>query len=814
MTDAKPLCEPCSTRNIESIAIQYCQDCDEQFCEVCTASHKTQKATKGHAIVDIKLAQFNTPKRNASGYCLTCDDPEPLCPPCAEQHTAMKLTRDHKLSFDIANFILSYKSKEEPTADAVCSDDQRTCESCAYHQKSVNAAYYCKECDEFMCDACYLQHKAMKNFSMHDMVDVNSMSSSVEILKNKETEAETKTSSDEEDEDYNIETLSQASSSSYDRCKTRQIDMGMPACEPCSRENNTVNASYFCEECDENLCEECYNFHQVEPEKPTAYSCWVMACNWTVCGVCDSLEITKPSDVWCSECDEGLYTECGKHHAVSKASRSHSTIPIAEYKQLPTDILKIVHTCSKHNEKFQTYCKKHDCPCCHRCVIETHNGCIDITAIDDIIKDVKSSNTLYDIELMIEEVAENLEKITKFQKDNVISLNDQRTWIDNKIKQTRIKINCHLDQIQEELLEKLNTIEERERKKIENLLTSLEEKKTEMNEFKTTLSNVKQHASDLQVFLTIKQMENRVIVEGRLLETLANSDSLKQISLSLKDDDIFQKISNLKSIGQIEVAIGPNEAMITRMKGKQAQLELVSKSPRLIEDIQLNLKRTVKTGLENTKGCLILPDDSLVLSCRSNNVVRFFSSQEKKDFEITISPRNVIDVAFIPEENTIVTTSGGDDKHCINIIDIKDRTIIREVRVNSSYYGVVYNDSKLITCAKDEGLNILKNGNCEVVEEIKIKEMTIFSYITAFEDKLYYTNRQHHTVTCCDMKGTNLWTFKKTSILSYPQGVTVDNYGNVYVTTSCNVIVISSDGKRVLELLKKRWTTSPLCIKL
>lgn len=203
----------------------------------------------------------------------------------------------------------------------------------------------------------------------------------------------------------------------------------------------------------------------------------VIASNWTVCGVCDSLETTNPSVVCCSECDEGLCTECDKSHSVSKASRTHSTIPIAKYKQLPTDILKIVHTCSKHNEKFQIYCKKHDYPCCHRCVIETHNGCKGIIAICDMIKEIELSNALYNIELMLAKVAENLEKIIKDRKDNITSLKEQRRRIENKIQQTRVKINSHLDQIQDTLMKELNTKDKKEIQKIDHLVNSLGKRK-------------------------------------------------------------------------------------------------------------------------------------------------------------------------------------------------------------------------------------------------------------------------------------------------------------------------------------------------
>jgi hypothetical protein len=62
--------------------------------------------------------------------------------------------------------------------------------------------------------------------------------------------------------------------------------------------------------------------------------------------------ISKPSDVWCPDCDEGLCTECLDHHSLAKLCRKHTTIPIAEYRKLPSYVLEIKEHCNEHHEKF------------------------------------------------------------------------------------------------------------------------------------------------------------------------------------------------------------------------------------------------------------------------------------------------------------------------------------------------------------------------------------------------------------------------------------------------------------------------------
>ncbi|CAC5373482.1 unnamed protein product [Mytilus coruscus] len=156
-----------------------------------------------------------------------------------------------------------------------------------------------------------------------------------------------------------------------------------------------------------------------------------MATNWSVCGICDFRQITKPSVIWCSECDEGLCHECTEHHSISKATRGHSTVSIDEYNKPPLTILEITQTCKDHNEKFQIYCNKHDCPCCKKCIVETHNECKELIDIDDVVKDVKCSNAFEDIEHTLAEISENLIRFGKDREENLKAMKETRENIES-----------------------------------------------------------------------------------------------------------------------------------------------------------------------------------------------------------------------------------------------------------------------------------------------------------------------------------------------------------------------------------------------
>lgn len=74
-----------------------------------------------------------------------------------------------------------------------------------------------------------------------------------------------------------------------------------------------------------------------------------------------------------------------------------------------------------------------------------------------------------------------------------------------------------------------------------------------------------------------------------------------------------------------------------------------------------------------------------------------------------------------------------------------------------------------------------------------------------WSDNLYFINHDD-TVSCCDLQGTLKWKLKQKNILTKARGITVDNYGRVYVLGygSNNVVVISPDGTKHRVLLSQK----------
>ncbi|CAC5406503.1 unnamed protein product [Mytilus coruscus] len=181
---------------------------------------------------------------------------------------------------------------------------------------------------------------------------------------------------------------------------------------------------------------------------------------------------------------------------------------------------------SKHNENYQIFCQKHDAPCCRRCVTETHNDCKEIDVIDDVIRNVKSSNAFLDIEQMLAELSENLQRIRKDRQENIKSLMKNRATIEKEVQQTRSLINNHLDKLQESLIKELYAAAEKESSKIKNVISSIQEKEKKISESQTNFDRIKQHASNLQSFLALKHIQRDVTNNEKFLESLIKEENM------------------------------------------------------------------------------------------------------------------------------------------------------------------------------------------------------------------------------------------------------------------------------------------------
>ncbi|CAG2253552.1 unnamed protein product [Mytilus edulis] len=341
------------------------------------------------------------------------------------------------------------------------------------------------------------------------------------------------------------------------------------------------------------------------------------------------------------------------------------------------------------------YCQKHQCPCCTKCWRESHNACRDIVELDDVIQNAKTSNALCDIEEALAEVAENMQNIRQHQQDTLSTLKEKRKEIESEIKMIRIKINNHLDNLQEDFMKQLYAVEDKENSKY----YQLEREEKEVEECQRNIINIKQHATDLQMFLSMKQIEEEVSSKDKFLRSLCQDGDLKQHSIVYEINETIQNImSDINSFGEVNIEAKPCNIVLSTKKTKQAQIMVPIVQSRSVENILLKIDKTISTQGDFTPGCCFLPDGRLVFTYSKEGTIKVFNLEGSKDFEMEI-PCGAFDIEYISDNKILAVTSGESDKQCITIVDLERKAIKKKISLSSDNYGIVLKDNALIYSA-------------------------------------------------------------------------------------------------------------------
>ncbi|XP_063418175.1 uncharacterized protein LOC134700962 [Mytilus trossulus] len=440
--------------------------------------------------------------------------------------------------------------------------------------------------------------------------------------------------------------------------------------------------------------------------------------------------------------------------------------------------------CTQHREKYIKYCSQHESPCCTKCTTEKHVSCKEVISLDDAIHAFKGSVTFKKIEKSIAATAKNIKQIRKENETSVSGISEEKARIENEIQQARNKINKHLDKIQDKMSKELVEATNKAKKKSSDLNDFIIEMERSIVEQQFKIDKVKKDAIDLQSFLSMKATETELNKMDKTVNSIINDGEDGLISINFNLDPAMENLAlNANRFGHVTMEVKP----------------FLSKS---IEEISLDLLKPINTQVKQTEGCCLLDNGTSVFSDFLKDRVTVLSENGEVDVQIPI--KSSLHGLAVIDSQTIAVSPGGSAPHAINIVDIKDKSIKKTIPVNSEVDGMVYIKDNLIFCARGDGIRKtnLTNGVTATILQCNLGQ---FANIANFKDKLYVTDRDEHTVTCCDIKGSVLWTFQDTKVLQRPWGITVDKDGNIYVVDwKDKLMVLSADGKRYKQLLSAK----------
>ncbi|CAC5416180.1 unnamed protein product [Mytilus coruscus] len=290
-----------------------------------------------------------------------------------------------------------------------------------------------------------------------------------------------------------------------------------------------------------------------------------------MCEACQHCGVKQVAQLWCNDCDEGFCEECIKSHQTVKILRHHSIISISNHFKI-SDI-SVCQTCLEHNKKLESFCQQHDQLLCLKCIQLNHSKCDNIIGIDDAAKGSKNSAAIFDLDEDIKNLLKNIDQGTVCCFDNGTAINNEEHKIKEKINETRDEINKKLDQLQEMILSDLTAKTENEREKLDEYTEELTKKEKKVKEIREQSSKIKEFASEIQVFVVMKNMQHTVNKEKEMMKLKLNNIPKGLPSLKI-NSELSNLTKNLKTFGEIYIETHSNPIPFIETKVQQAQLSI------------------------------------------------------------------------------------------------------------------------------------------------------------------------------------------------------------------------------------------------
>lgn len=544
------------------------------------------------------------------------------------------------------------------------------------------------------------------------------------------------------------------------------------------------------------------------------------------CLPCKEQDNEKLAVYWCTNCPELLCENCYGHHKVLKATRDHKMLSIVDYHIIGKSIAESESYCQMHPTKgIKFFCVTHNTPCCNICKEETHGIKCNVQLKDDILKitDVRG-----DMNAMIEAMTKMVENMrTELLKDrwNVSDLEKQKTVFYDEMKKGRQLVESFLDKFENDVKEKFElafsaakeTLCDNKRK-IKHKLNVVQKrtetaekiKEAEFSEFKMFLIKTRFHTDylddQMQIENLLKGIKDGLFVAQPIYDL---NHQAKQITLN--------KGFEVEVVGQSPIGKKQPEFDDIEFSSSTVEAEegIIDEDVHPERNIQLDGVKhtsdnilTVKSDIYNLKehffierrnkdifvNCIrFLSSDKIVLTEDSDSRILVYKTNGYKIGEVDFE-EDPNEIAVIDETQVAVSV-----KRKVIFVDTVELETKIEKNLRNYISGLSYANHKIFACLQHKGVLIMGLSG-KVLRTIPFIKGRV--YICTTIDEMIYSVKYGNSnmFQCYDVNRNKkgVYAFNRTFNVN---GITCDVDGNIYLAISGTEIIKVDTATRAISTL-------------
>ncbi|CAC5374948.1 unnamed protein product [Mytilus coruscus] len=510
------------------------------------------------------------------------------------------------------------------------------------------------------------------------------------------------------------------------------------------------------------------------------------------CTLCKEDNVTSDAVTWCTECEVFLCVECEKHHKRSRTSKDHKTISAENYHELPSFIKGTSNLCIVHDRKFELYCSFHACACCVHCTTDKHQTCQTMKPLSDILKQVKSSAAVPLLEKDLKDLKENFDEILEYLRNRVSTNAKQKSEAIQNIRSMRKSNNDYINQLEQQLLKDLEIEHSKLRSEMETLLLEVDKRAKQIRKLQKEFSNMTKYATELQIYVGLKEIEKITSQEGNYIEDLKCGSDLNERNLHMTTSLALSSfLHDVKSFGEITVDTRPCNVQANVGRKDQAQYLVPVPTIDQIKPSFSNVLKVPKGRTFSFVDCCILPNcNCLTLDIVGKDLLMF---KNDGTFITTVVSfkEEPYSVCFVKDDTVAVSFYTACE---VALVDIGKSKVDRNFKFPKVCCSGVSSDGQVLVISMPTDKNVIVMN---LLDESKQNLEGIYLHnISLVKGNIYGTNFLNNTISCYKLSGEMLWSLKHQNI-DEPLGIALDKNGLIYVACrrGNKIVVVSPDGK-------------------
>ena len=529
----------------------------------------------------------------------------------------------------------------------------------------------------------------------------------------------------------------------------------------------------------------------------------------SICGPCHYNGTEKEATHFCEDCKEHLCQNCTDAHKGLRISRNHKVSPLKNVlaQTTLTQSCNVFCGCTM-NLEVTVYCEDHLDVICASCKTLTHGKCKTVLISQKCVQYTPAK-----LNAIAQKAAALKNKTDSFLKDrhaDLKKLASMKEKCKNDIQTFVKELTALINMLEQNTLKKLESFEMKQRQDIERHLSTFKTTKQMVDADEKTLNEAMKSSEKNSMFAADVKISKRLKDYERLLKdtryeikspmiTFHRHEELAALQTKTTDlgsltgtvtETVLSKgilftDMNIVSSSQVDIKL-PDDKKIPYISGCaffpsgqtilcdyfNNNLKLLSSTFSVTEILQLQSEPWDVSLLSNSNAVVTLP---------SKKQIHFLQTVPKLKTERIIQlDKQCWGVEVAGEEIYVLCVENFDDGE-VRVLDMAGN-VTRRLGVNQDGKSI-FVDPNFVTLSADAGT-------------------------------VYVSDAKTNTITRLKTDGRDIYTYQNIN-LKFPRGICVDGEGNMVICSqnSNEVRIVSSDGRKNTTLLSsKEGVRSPHCV--